>query len=240
MSTVSEKQLAANRANAARSTGPRTPEGKARAALNSRKHGLAASTFTAYRLEDREELEDLLADAVDFYQPRNSQEQFAVERIALCQLSILRGHRLEAGAMADAYAAIHGHNSPNRGANQPGELSTELLGQGFQVRTFRGHSWPLMLRYQAQADRQYRRAVEDFERLKRERIDDSPNEPIYAPEPQETKPPTAPPEPETEPGTDPVPARDVTSGEVLRVSPSLCQRTAPSDPGSPPPPNHLP
>jgi hypothetical protein len=48
--SVSEKQLAANRANAARSTGPRTPQGKARSAQNSRKHGFTASTFAIERI----------------------------------------------------------------------------------------------------------------------------------------------------------------------------------------------
>jgi hypothetical protein len=181
MKSLSDKQLAANRANATRSTGPRTSEGKARAALNSRKHGLSASTFTATRLEDRQELENLIADAVAFYDPQNSQEQFAVERIALCQLSILRAYRLEAGAVTDAYAAVLGPHAPECGDKPSDQVDTELLGQGFQVRTFRGHSWTLILRYQAQADRQYRRAVDDFERLKLQR-DDSPNEPISAPE----------------------------------------------------------
>ena len=86
MKSLSEKQLAANRANAAKSTGPRTPEGKARAALNSRKHGLAAAAFTVTALEDRDALDNLIHDAVAHYCPANSQEQFAVERIALAQL----------------------------------------------------------------------------------------------------------------------------------------------------------
>jgi hypothetical protein len=39
----SEKQIAANRANAQKSTGPRTPEGKAVVSLNSLTHGIRCS-----------------------------------------------------------------------------------------------------------------------------------------------------------------------------------------------------
>ena len=44
---VSEKSLAANRANAKRSTGPRTPEGKAKASKNACKHHLYARLHLA-------------------------------------------------------------------------------------------------------------------------------------------------------------------------------------------------
>src|SRR5678816_1862470 len=40
----SERRAAANRRNAQKSTGPRTPEGKARTALNALKHGVTART----------------------------------------------------------------------------------------------------------------------------------------------------------------------------------------------------
>src|ERR1017187_8134380 len=73
--TVSPEQLAANRANAAKSTGPRSPEGKTRSAQNARKHGFTASTFAVVRLEDLDEVANLRDDLVAFYQPstpRNS------------------------------------------------------------------------------------------------------------------------------------------------------------------------
>src|ERR1041384_7666426 len=95
--SISEKQLAANRANAARSTGPRTPEGKARSARNSRRHGFTASTFAVIRLEELNEIDHLRADLLAVYQPVNSQELFAIERIALAQQALLRAARLEAG-----------------------------------------------------------------------------------------------------------------------------------------------
>ena len=94
---ISEKQLAANRANAARSTGPRTDEGKARSAQNARRHGFRASTFTIVRLEELNEIANLRADLVAVHQPVNSQELFAIERIALAQQSLLRAARFEAG-----------------------------------------------------------------------------------------------------------------------------------------------
>jgi hypothetical protein len=39
---ASEKQIAANRRNAAQSTGPRTSAGKSRSRMNARRHGLAS------------------------------------------------------------------------------------------------------------------------------------------------------------------------------------------------------
>jgi hypothetical protein len=42
---VSERRLAANRANAQKSTGPRTPEGKRRSALNATRHGILSQVL---------------------------------------------------------------------------------------------------------------------------------------------------------------------------------------------------
>ena len=100
--TVSPEQLAANRANAAKSTGPRTPEGKTRSAQNARRHGFTAFSYAVVRLEDLNEVANLKDDLVAFYQPVNSQELFAVERIALAQQALLRAARSNPASLPPA------------------------------------------------------------------------------------------------------------------------------------------
>jgi hypothetical protein len=194
---ISQKRLAANRANAVRSTGPRTPEGKTRSAQNARKHGFTASSFAVLRIEDVHELATLRAEAIHVYRPVNSEELFAVERIALCKLSIFRAARLEAGMFTDVLdMSLNDNNVTPFVALAPGlaadpKLHTEqirifALANGLN-RMMRGpNAFALFLRYQTLAERQYRRAVEEFDRLKRLR-DELPNEPIEEPELEEMK-----------------------------------------------------
>jgi hypothetical protein len=54
---MTEKRLAANRRNALKSTGPTSPEGKARASMNALKHGLRASSLAVPILENAEDWE---------------------------------------------------------------------------------------------------------------------------------------------------------------------------------------
>src|ERR1017187_4301526 len=162
---VSPEQLAANRANAAKSTGPRTPEGKTRSAQNARKHGFTASTFAVVRLEDLNEVAHLKDDLLAFYQPVNSQELFALERIALAQHALLRAARLESGlfttclnscydpfgepmVLMNEELAGNGDIEITRAQNR-----NYLLGEGFHRMAGKSNSWSLCLRYQAQTER---------------------------------------------------------------------------------------
>jgi len=211
---VSARQLAANRANARRSSGPRTPEGKARASQNARRHGFAAADYAVVRLEDLEAVARLKDDLVAVYQPVNSQELFALERVALAQHALLRCARLESGLFTTCL-----NEALDRTGNPIVPMTEDLVGdleitraqnrnyalaEGFRRIAREGNAWTLFLRYQAQTERQYRRAVEEFERLKALRHD-LPNEPIIDGQLEENSNSSASPETNPPPPEDAVP-----------------------------------
>ena len=230
---ATDKQTAANRINAQKSTGPRSAAGKMRSALNARKHGFAGNAFTVVRLEDLDEIHHLRQDALDLYRPVNSQELFAVERIATCQMSVIRASRLEAGlfttcldqALDPQGEPIH-LMSPELAGDGDIEITRVqnrnfVLGEGFRRATGQPHTWALFLRYQAQAERQYRRALQELDRLRAlrpefekeekegmEEMEEIPNEPISPTQPKSPQPippnvgrtpPSAPPASQTPP-----------------------------------------
>ncbi len=91
--SVSEKQLEANRANAQKSTGPKTPEGKARSAKNATVHGLrSADTVinTAIYSEDQSEFDNLLKSLIERFTPASEAEKRQVFRIAVCMWRLNR------------------------------------------------------------------------------------------------------------------------------------------------------
>lgn len=89
-----EVQITANRTNARRSTGPRTPQGKARSSQNAVKFGLFSGTFThAGEEKDYAALHASLRHAFD---PQNSCEQAAVEQICGAVWRLRRCNQLEA------------------------------------------------------------------------------------------------------------------------------------------------
>jgi hypothetical protein len=200
---TSDKQLAANRANALKSTGPRTPEGKARSCQNARTHGFTASTFAVVRLEDLNEIANLRTDLIATYQPVNSQELFAIELIALAQQTRFRAARLESGVFTNCLdMALNHDGTPFSPLPQALVGDIEItraqnrnyaLADGFDRMARKSNSFSLFLRYKAQAELQYRRAIEEFGRLKAIRPE-LPKEAIFEVQPEENEPDSTPPE----------------------------------------------
>jgi hypothetical protein len=194
---ISEKQQAANRANAAKSTGPRTPEGKARASQNARTHGFTASTFAVVRLEEFDEIARLKHDLVAVYQPVNSQELFALEQMALAQHTMFRAARLESGIFTTCLDMALNHDGTPFTPMSPELVGGDIeitqaqnrnyaLADGFHRLARKDNTFPLFLRYKVQTERLYRRAVEEFDRLKKLRPE-LPNEAILEVQPEENE-----------------------------------------------------
>ena len=84
---TSQRKVDANRRNAARSTGPRTAQGKTWSRLNALKHGILASQTVIAAVEGRAErklFEQTVEALAQDFQPVGTYEQLLVQEIAAC------------------------------------------------------------------------------------------------------------------------------------------------------------
>jgi hypothetical protein len=102
MTTI--KQIEANRRNALKSTGPRTPEGKAASSLNALRHGLRARAVVLPG-ENREEFQLLCDDLEAEWQPQSRTEQFYIEQMAVSQWKLRRMEIGEVGLLVQKFGA---------------------------------------------------------------------------------------------------------------------------------------
>jgi len=119
---TSLKQWAANRANAQKSTGPRTEEGKRCSRRNALRHGLAAETV----LETSEDLDDYKAfeaNIVDDYDAQTAVERELVLRLASLLWRIRRATSIETDLLR-IQAEIRRYH---RRATEPVEQSDEAV-----------------------------------------------------------------------------------------------------------------
>ena len=96
---TSEKKAEADRRNALKSTGPKTPEGKAAFSLNALKHGLLSQEILLPR-EDQEALRELDECLRNELQPVGELENLLVDRIIASYWRLRRVGRIEAGIFA--------------------------------------------------------------------------------------------------------------------------------------------
>jgi hypothetical protein len=96
---TSDKQARANRRNALKSTGPKTPEGKDAVRLNALKHGLLSQVILLPG-EDQEALRELDENLRAELQPVGELESLLVDRIIASYWRLSRLGRVEAGIFA--------------------------------------------------------------------------------------------------------------------------------------------
>ena len=100
---MSDKQLAANRTNAQKSTGPQTDEGKAVSKMNATKHGILSREVIVRGLISKESEREFLAFHRRFREhlaPVGPLEEMLVDQIVTTQWRLRRVLRAEAGEVA--------------------------------------------------------------------------------------------------------------------------------------------
>jgi hypothetical protein len=96
---TSQKRIEANRRNAQRSTGPRTPEGKSRSRFNGLKHGLTAKV-PVIPGEDAAVYQERLDAIIESCAPQNQVELELLGRLAATNWSLDRAARAEAAQIS--------------------------------------------------------------------------------------------------------------------------------------------
>ena len=91
----SQAKINANRSNACKSTGPRTPSGKAAASMNAVKHGLSAR-MPVIPGENEAEFQTYTAEWLEELQPAGPMEAFLAERIISIAWRLRRVGQMEA------------------------------------------------------------------------------------------------------------------------------------------------
>jgi len=97
---ATQKQIEANRQNALLSTGPKTPEGKAKVSLNAVKHGIFTRELVITMgdgREDEAEYHRLFAELIADLAPQGRMEMLLVERVAVNYWRLKRLIRYETG-----------------------------------------------------------------------------------------------------------------------------------------------
>src|ERR1700691_6566207 len=89
------KQRAASRANAQKSTGPRTTAGKAASRFNALKHGIFAVHQIMFD-EKPEDLAELAAEYHELYSPADAKQRFLVDTLVANEWRLRRMRRVEA------------------------------------------------------------------------------------------------------------------------------------------------
>lgn len=95
---TTDAQLAANRRNAEKSTGPKTERGKETVARNALRHGLRAEKGLTFD-EKSADFEAFFDGQREAFEPADAIEEQLVERIALCAWRLRRIYRVEADVM---------------------------------------------------------------------------------------------------------------------------------------------
>ena len=160
---ASPAQMAANRANAQKSTGPRTAAGKQRSSMSALKHGLAAKTLVLPH-EDNTAYEEVRASLYSQYEPATPQECMLVDQLASAWWRTLRVRQIETD-MLDLQIRTLNNQYPEKEKTK----TTDRQALAVRFVTESEKDFVNFMRYDAQIERAFYRALNTLEKLQSER-----------------------------------------------------------------------
>ena len=160
----SDLQIQANRENARRSTGPRTPLGKARASLNAVRHGLTSHNAVLPQ-EDQQAYAELLASLEAQFQPQNPVETFLVQQMASAQWRIQHEEQHPQTWSGHDQPEPTPPKRPRNNVSEEDEV-TRLLGVLFQ-KNCGMDAFARLARYENMLNAQYFRALRTLTNLRK-------------------------------------------------------------------------
>jgi len=227
---ISQRKLAANRANAQKSTGPRTQQGKRKSSLNAQTHALRSrlSTDALVCQHEREDFQALSQALREELNPQTPLQHLLAERLALLAWKMRRTAAAEAALLDDTLTWRRQNqqqdNDRARRRNtespkiKPLPTAADLVAQHARSPA-RQNPWLTLHRYDQATQREFHKTLKQYQSLQRRQEEDldeetlldihsaGPNEPTDSPdelaepnEPTEAVP-EDPDAPQTEPPT---------------------------------------
>jgi len=161
---ATQKQIDANRRNAKKSTGPRTPEGKRKVASNALRHGLAAETATLPG-ENEHHFKQFCAELRAEHQPAGPTEEILLQQLATAAWRLRRCRGLETGFFEMRLADLGGTMRGKYGDLSPHNRHAFV----FRRDTAETNVLNNVSRYEARAERSFYRALHELQRLQAKR-----------------------------------------------------------------------
>ena len=160
---TSEARILANKANAARSTGPTSREGKERSRANSLKHGLTGAGVVLPN-EDAAEVERRLAAFQDELKPSGEVGRALVRRAAICSVRMDRSVEQETAALSERVRSAEAEFVAPEGvdAEEAGRLRAEA---GRRAMFDPSKEATLARKYEAAAERGFFRALKELRQV---------------------------------------------------------------------------
>jgi hypothetical protein len=217
---ATQSQIDANRINAQKSSGPRTPEGKANSRRNGLLHGLTAKTCMLDD-EDPQGLTDLEGALRDKYDPQDTEEDFLIERMAKARCRYNRIMPLEAAIFNIRLTVDQAPKEVVAALSQEGQRAWAYLRDANG-----GNALSKLARYETSLLREYDRSRQELEKLQKIRAA-KPTPPPIADELRRE------PDPPISPIKSAQPEMSTPEPVIQNPSPSAAPSPEPAIPGSP-------